>query len=80
MVTVYQLACKLVKDPEIAQYMKAKWINKNILTYKVIYEFYCAEKARGIRNSEAITFTGEEFELSDNMIWQIKYQMESLIS
>jgi len=77
MVTVYELVCKLAKDPNIGDLIKCNLINQKIIDFKLIYEFYCLEKARGIRHAEAITFTGEEFNLSDPMIWKIKYKMES---
>lgn len=79
MVTTYQLLCRLIKDDMFSHYVKAGIIPVEFIDYKLIYEFYTKEKSREIRHSEAITFTGEEFNKSDNWIWKIKYKMESIV-
>lgn len=79
MVSVYELLNKASKEENFKLMLKAGIIPIQYLDYKCIYEFYCKEKARGIRHAEAITFTAEEFGTSDNWIWKVKYKMESKI-
>lgn len=79
MVTTYQLICIMAESPNLTQFIKAGLISFTLLDYKLVYEFYCAQKARGIRHSEAITFTAEEFGKSEQMIWKIKYKLESTV-
>lgn len=79
MVTMYSLICKLVNSPDLPKYVKAGLISYTLIDYKLIYEYYCNEKARGVRNSEAILYTAEEFNKSENMIYKIKTRLESEI-
>lgn len=78
-VTVYQLINQLSKRDDFKLLMKSGIIPIQYLDWKVIYEFYTKERSRGIRHSEAITFTAEEFGKSDNWVWKVKYKMESKI-
>ena len=75
--TTYELISKLQKLDYYKDLLKQGIIPMTVIDYKLIYEYYCKEKSRGIRHSEAITFTGEEFNLGDRSIYIIIKRMEN---
>ena len=77
MVTTYQLICSLMKQENFTQMLKAGIIPIQWVDYKQIYEHYRQEYARGIRHTEAILYTADEFSVSENWVWKVKYKMES---
>lgn len=80
MVSIYELITKLSKSENFDLLLKSGIVPVQYLDYKIIYEHYCKEKAKGIRHADAIIYTADEFGCSESYIWKIKYKLESVIA
>lgn len=73
----YELLSKLQKLPYYNELLKQGIVPLTLVDYKVIYEFYCREKASGTRGGQLITNVGEEFSIGDRMVYVVVKSMES---
>lgn len=75
--TSYELLSKLQSLPYYKDLLKQGIIPITLIDYKVIYEFYCQEKASGVKGGQLITNVGEEFNIGDRMVYIIVKRMET---
>lgn len=75
--STYDLIEKLEKLDYFNDLLKRGLVPLNWLDYKVIFEFYTAERKKQKFNKQALTNTAQEFNVSERTVYLIIQKMKS---